>query len=68
MNVQLAQDRDYWLLRGLRQLSQESTIFVLADVVSDEEGRAAMSRGASGYGDTGKLSDILDLVGGDDEE
>jgi DNA-binding response OmpR family regulator len=68
VNVQLAQDRDYWLLRGLRQLSQESTIFVLADVVSDEEGRAAMSRGASGYGDTGKLSDILDLVGGDDEE
>ncbi len=68
VNVQLAQDRDYWLLRGLRQLSQDSTIFVLADVLSDEEGRAAMSRGASGYGDTGKLSDILDLVGGDDEE
>lgn len=67
VNVQLAQDRDYWLLRGLRQLSQESTIFVLADVLSDEEGKAAMSRGASGYGDTGKLSDILGLVGEDDE-
>jgi DNA-binding response OmpR family regulator len=68
VNVHLAQERDYWLLRGLRQLSQDSTIFVLADVLSEEEGRAAMSRGASGYGDTGKLSDILDLVGGEDEE
>jgi DNA-binding response OmpR family regulator len=68
VNVQLAQDRDYWLLRGLRQLSQDSTIFVLADVLSDEEGRAAMSRGATGYGDTGKLSDLLDLVGGEEEE
>jgi DNA-binding response OmpR family regulator len=62
LNVQLAQERDYWLLRGLRQISEDSSIVVLADALSDEEGKRAMSRGASGYGDTGNLSKILDEV------
>jgi DNA-binding response OmpR family regulator len=62
LNVQLAQERDYWLLRGLRQISEDSSIVVLADALSDEEGKRAMSRGASGYGDTGNLSKILDDV------
>lgn len=66
VNVLLAQERDYWLLRGLRQLSQESNIFVLADALSEEEGKAAMSRGASGYSDTGKLSDLLNRVKGEE--
>jgi DNA-binding response OmpR family regulator len=62
LNVRLAQERDYWLLRGLRQISEESSIVVLADALSEEEGKRAMSRGASGYGDTGNLSKILDEV------
>ena len=60
MNSQLAQERDYWLLRSLRQLSDEIDIFVLADVMTEEEGRAALSRGASGYSETGKLREILE--------
>jgi DNA-binding NarL/FixJ family response regulator len=60
VNARLAQERDYWLLRNLRQLSDEMDIFVLADVMSEEEGRAALSRGASGYSETGRLQEILD--------
>lgn len=60
VNSQLAQERDYWLLRSLRQLSDEIDIFVLADVMTEEEGRAALSRGASGYSETGKLREILE--------
>ncbi len=68
VNVRLAQERDYWLLRGLRQLSHESNIFVLADALSEEDGKAAMSRGASGYSDTGKLSDLLTRVRGEEAD
>ncbi|MGD8555206.1 MAG: hypothetical protein PVJ32_07200 [Anaerolineales bacterium] len=62
VNAELAQEQDYWLLRGLRRLSQEARVFVLADAISDAEGRAAMDRGASGYGDTGRLRDLLSRV------
>ncbi|HEY43569.1 MAG TPA: hypothetical protein G4O11_06255 [Anaerolineae bacterium] len=64
VNAKLALERDYWLLRGLRKISEESDIFVLADAFSDEEVRAAMSRGASGYSETGKLPDLLNRVRG----
>jgi DNA-binding response OmpR family regulator len=60
VNSELAHDRDYWLLRSLRHIADEMDIFVLADVMSEEEGRAAMSRGASGYSQTGKLREILE--------
>jgi DNA-binding response OmpR family regulator len=60
VNSELTHERDYWLLRSLRQLSDEIDIFVLADVISEEEGRAALSRGASGYSETGKLREILE--------
>ncbi len=63
-NAKLAQERDYWLIRQLRQLSLEIDVFVLADALSDEEGRQAMSRGASGYSETGKLPDLLNRVKG----
>lgn len=63
-NARLAQERDYWLIRQLRQLSLEIEVFVLADALSDEEGRRAMRRGASGYSETGKLPDLLDRVKG----
>jgi len=62
-NSKIAQDRDYWLLRSLRQLSHDVDIFVLADVLSEEEGRAAISRGASGYSQTGRLHELLDTLG-----
>jgi CheY-like chemotaxis protein len=62
INAPLAQARDYWLLRQLRQLSAGMDILVLADALSEAEGREAISRGASGYGETGELPDLLDQV------
>jgi DNA-binding response OmpR family regulator len=67
VNSTLAQERDYWLLRGLRRISEESDIFMLADAFSDEEVRTAISRGASGYSETGKLPDLLNRVRGKGE-
>lgn len=60
VNSDLAQERDYWLLRSLRQISGDIDIYVLADVMSEEEGQAALSRGASGYSETGSLREILE--------
>ena len=62
VNAELAQEQDYWLLRGLRRLTQEARVYVLADAISDAEGRAAMDHGASGYSDTGMLRDLLSRV------
>lgn len=62
VNGKLAQDRDYWLLRGLRRISERSDIFVVADELSDAEVRAVISRGASGFSDPGELPDLLNRV------
>lgn len=62
VNARLAQEGDYWLLRGLRQNSADVPVFVLADALSETEGRAAVRRGASGYTQTGQLSDLLNRV------
>jgi len=62
INARLAHERDYWLLRGLRQLSGDMAIFVLAEALSEAEGEAAVRRGASGYTETGKLADLLNRV------
>jgi len=62
VNAMMAQERDYWLLRGLRQLGHPFDIFVLAEALSEEQGRAAVHRGASGYSETGKLGQLLDQV------
>ena len=62
VNAELAQERNYWLLRGLRQISEDSEIFVLADALSDKEVKDAISRGASGYSETGKLPELLNQV------
>lgn len=59
VNAQVARDRDYWLLRGLRQLDQSFEIIVMADRLSEAEGQAAVRRGASGFSDTGKLSEVF---------
>ncbi len=62
VNAALAQDRDYWLLRGLRQISADIPVFVLAEALSEAEGKAAVRRGASGYSETDKLPDLLSRV------
>jgi CheY-like chemotaxis protein len=62
VNAQMAQERDYWLLRGLRQLGHPFDIFVLADALTEAEGRAAVDRCASGFSETGQLPQLLDEV------
>jgi DNA-binding response OmpR family regulator len=62
INAGLAQERDYWLLRGLRQASGDMAIFVLAEALTEAEGQAAVRRGASGYTETGKLNELLKRV------
>ncbi|MEE9217403.1 MAG: response regulator [Anaerolineales bacterium] len=62
VNAVMAQERDYWLLRGLRHLGHPFDIFVLAEAMTEEQGRAAVDRGASGYSETGKLGQLLDQV------
>jgi CheY-like chemotaxis protein len=64
-NAGLAQERDYWLVRQLRQVPEEMEIYVVADALTEEEGQAAVSRGASGYGQTGKLGDLVDRMKGE---
>jgi DNA-binding response OmpR family regulator len=60
VNAEIAHERDYWLLRSLRQRSHDVEIFVLADFVTEEDGAAAIRRGASGYSQTGQLREILE--------
>lgn len=62
VNARLAQERDYWLLRGLRQTAPEAEIYVMAEMMSPEDVDAALRRGASGFSETGKLPDLLDQV------
>jgi DNA-binding response OmpR family regulator len=62
VNAAIAQDRDYWLLRGLRQVSTDMPVFLMAEAFSDAEGLAAVRRGASGYTETDKLPDLLTRV------
>jgi CheY-like chemotaxis protein len=64
VNARLAQERDYWLSRGLRRVSESLQIFVMAEVLTEAEGRAAIRRGASGFSQTDKLPDLLDRVRG----
>lgn len=59
VNTRLAGERDYWLLRNLRRLLPQTEIIVLADALTDAEGRAAVRRGASGFSQTGRLPDVL---------
>ena len=60
INANTACERDYWLLRQLRMLSPDIEILVLADRFSEVESQEVLDRGASGYGETGKLPDLLD--------
>jgi CheY-like chemotaxis protein len=58
-NAALAQARDYWLIRQLKSISPDLKILVVAERLSEREGQAALLRGASGFGDTGRLPDLL---------
>jgi DNA-binding response OmpR family regulator len=62
INAQLAEERDYWLLRQLRQTSRDLALYVIGKAITDEEGQAAINRGASGYGETAQLPELLDRV------
>ena len=62
VNSEMAQERDYWLLRGLRQLGQGFDIFVLAEAITEAQGKEAVDRGASGFSETGQLPQLLDRV------
>jgi CheY-like chemotaxis protein len=62
-NATLAQGRDYWLIRQLKSISPDLKILVVAERLSEKDGRAALLRGASGFGDTGRLSDLLKKLG-----
>ncbi len=59
VNASLAKERDYWLLRGLRQVAPVAEIYVLAEAMGEAEAQAALKRGASVAGETGRLSDLL---------
>ena len=62
INSKVARERDYWLLRSLRHLSHEIEIYIMADALTEEEGKAAISRGASGYSQTGRLRELFDTM------
>ena len=60
VSASMAQERDYWLLRGLRRIDHEFDIFVLAEAYSEADRQEAVDKGASGYSETGKLAQLLD--------
>ncbi|MGA9532814.1 MAG: response regulator, partial [Anaerolineales bacterium] len=62
VNAKLAQERDYWLLRGLRNTARQAEIYVMADVLDEDEAKAVLRRGASGYSETGQLPNLLDRM------
>lgn len=70
VNTDLAQARDYWLVRQLRQLSREIEIYLMTEGPPALDTRQALLRGATGFGDTGRLRDLLDRMvdDGDREE
>jgi DNA-binding NtrC family response regulator len=60
--ARLAQERDFWLVRQLRQLSGEIEIYLMTEGEQAVDAGLAMRRGATGYGDTGRLGDLLTKV------
>jgi CheY-like chemotaxis protein len=58
-NYQLAQARDYWLVRQLRQLSEEIEIYLMTDGAHSLDDQIALRKGVTGYGDTGRLRELL---------
>ncbi|MDF1500987.1 MAG: response regulator [Anaerolineales bacterium] len=64
----LARGRDYWLVRQLRQLSKDIGIYLMSEGPASADAKQAMLRGATGYGDTGRLDDLLGKVRNDERD
>jgi DNA-binding NtrC family response regulator len=68
VNAVLAQGRDYWLIRQIKRTASEIKIYVVSDSLSAEAGEEAILRGATGFGDTGRLPELLQKMEGDRKE
>jgi DNA-binding NarL/FixJ family response regulator len=67
-NAQLAEARDYWLVRQLRQLSEEIEIYLMTEGTQSVNAQIAMRKGVTGYGDTGRLRELLARVEDNEDE
>lgn len=67
-NASTAQARDYWLIRQVKSVASGIKVYILSDSLSDRDGREAILRGAAGFGDTGRLPELLDKMKGEDQE
>ncbi len=63
----MAEARDYWLVRQLRQLSDEIQIYLMTEGTRSADRTSAFRRGISGYGDTGRLRELLARVEDDQD-
>jgi DNA-binding response OmpR family regulator len=68
VNAALAQARDYWLIRQVKSTASEIKIYVISESLSAEDGQEAILRGASGFGDTGQLPELLQKMEGERKE
>jgi DNA-binding response OmpR family regulator len=66
--ARLAEERDFWLVRQLRQLSEEIEIYLMTEGDQSVDARLALRKGATGYGDTGRLRELLARVEDDEDE
>jgi hypothetical protein len=58
----LAEARDYWFVRQLRQLSDDIEIYLMREGEQALDSEQALHRGISGFGDTGRLRELLARV------
>lgn len=65
-NAGLAQARDYWLVRQLRQLSEGIDIYLMTEGPPSVDPNLGLHKGVTGYGETGRLRELLARV--DEEE
>lgn len=61
----LAHARDYWLIRQIKITAPDIKIYIISESMSDEDAKEAILRGASGFGDTGRLPELLQKMEGD---
>lgn len=67
-NISLAEARDYWLVRQLRQLSDEIEIYLMTEGAQSMDTAQVLRKGISGYGDTGRLRELLTRVEDDQND
>ncbi len=58
----LAEARDYWLVRQLRQLSEDIEIYLMTEGAQSMDAIHPLRKGITGYGDTGRLGELLAKV------